>query len=403
MKHFLLVISILLMGTTSFGKMLVKYQWKYLDLLWENPQQKQEAINSGAYNISVSYVYDIDRAPDGRTFITAVRDKGVPVGLMTVTDQQGEGGPLLRPYPDWTWYKDDCKGITGGVYQVDIKCNHLFVVDSGRLGDDQLCPPQLLIFDLSTDKLVKRVNVPNEIIRNGTRFGLISSAFVYAPDCKDVKNNAIAFVADTKSFGLMIYNARTSKICRTESDFMKISNFSFMFENKNYSFEGITIGTYGLTIIGKELYYTNFMGNKIYKMEYSKLMECSEKNMNEANQKTKLVSTLESPTTMVTSDRCAIFFNDLTKTSIMCADATKEINSKNKDVIAHDPIQLQFPSGMKVRNGELWVLSNRYHIHSGNYVNIPNSLNKKEINFRVLSMPIKEIQKNTNCYSSCNY
>lgn len=62
------------------------------------------------------------------------------------------------------------------------------------------------------------------------------------------------FAADTKSFGLMIYNARTSKICRTESDFMKNSNFGFIFQNKNYSFEGITIGTYGLTIIGKGKY-----------------------------------------------------------------------------------------------------------------------------------------------------
>lgn len=72
------------------------------------------------------------------------------------------------------------------------------------------------------------------------------------------------------------------------------------------------------------------MGNKIYKMEYSKLMECSERDMNEANQKTQLVHALEGWTTMITSDRCAIFFNDFTNTSIMCADANKEINSKNK-------------------------------------------------------------------------
>ena len=42
---------------------------------------------------------------------------------MTVTEKQGEGGPLLRPYPDWSWYKDDCKGITGGVYQIQVSIN----------------------------------------------------------------------------------------------------------------------------------------------------------------------------------------------------------------------------------------------------------------------------------------
>lgn len=53
----------MLMEAMSFGKMRLEYQWKYLDLLWESPQQKQEAINSGAYNASVAFFFDVDRAP----------------------------------------------------------------------------------------------------------------------------------------------------------------------------------------------------------------------------------------------------------------------------------------------------------------------------------------------------
>lgn len=60
---------------------------------------------------------------DGRVFVSAFREKGIPVSILTVTDKQGEGGPLLRPYPDWTWYKNDCNGITGSVYQVDVSIN----------------------------------------------------------------------------------------------------------------------------------------------------------------------------------------------------------------------------------------------------------------------------------------
>ena len=44
----------------------------------------------------------------------------VPVSILTVTEKQGEDGPLLRPYPDWSWYKDDCNGITGGVYNIEV-------------------------------------------------------------------------------------------------------------------------------------------------------------------------------------------------------------------------------------------------------------------------------------------
>jgi len=63
-------------------------------------------------------------------------------------------------------------------------------VDGGRIGDDQLCLPQLLIFDLSTDKLVKRVTIPFDIAHNKTGIGLIASIAVFAPICQNVKNNA---------------------------------------------------------------------------------------------------------------------------------------------------------------------------------------------------------------------
>ncbi|XP_011637396.1 major royal jelly protein 3-like [Pogonomyrmex barbatus] len=183
MKHFLFVTSILSLTTISYDELLLKMQWKYLDLLWNSPQKKEETIASGRYNASAAFLYDVDirwrhQFIDGRIFITAIRDKGVPVSLFTVTEEQGKGGPLLRPYPDWSWYKDDCKGITGGVYQIEIRCNHLFVVDDGRIGEDQRCLPQLLIFDLSTDKLIKRVTVPINIAHNENAWGSLASFFM---------------------------------------------------------------------------------------------------------------------------------------------------------------------------------------------------------------------------------
>lgn len=61
MKQFLLVILILSMAVMSFGKLLLEYQWKYFDLLWESSQQKQEAIDSGRYNASIAFLYDVDK------------------------------------------------------------------------------------------------------------------------------------------------------------------------------------------------------------------------------------------------------------------------------------------------------------------------------------------------------
>ncbi|XP_011880390.1 PREDICTED: major royal jelly protein 1-like [Vollenhovia emeryi] len=200
----------------GFSKMSLEYEWKYFDILWESPQQKQEAIDSGVYyeNATGAFLHGVDKAPDGRIFVTAIKDKGMPVSVMTITEKLGKGGPLLRPYPDWSWYKNetDCNSIVSDVYQVDIKCNHLFFMDSGKRGLDYLCSPKLFIFDLSTDKLVKRVPIPNKIAHIAG-IGILTTVFVYAPDCTNIKDNAIVFIGDVEKANLIVYNARSSQMC----------------------------------------------------------------------------------------------------------------------------------------------------------------------------------------------
>lgn len=379
------------MATMSFcAKMHLEHEWKYYELLWESPQHKEEAIKSGKYNVSAAFFYDVDKADDGRIFITAVRDEGVPVGLLTVTEKRGESGPLLRPYPDWSWYKDDCKGITGGVYNIEIKCNHLFLVDDGRIGFERVCTPRLMIFDLSTNKLVKRVIIPFEIAYNKTTYGLLSSVAVLASHCQNIKDEAVVFMADVEGAGLIVYNGRTSKMCRVESDLMKMPpDPTFELTNETYL---LADTIHGLAIIDTDLYYARLSGNAIHKVDFQKLIECSPQDINQANKETQS-QLIKGPTTMLASDRCALFFTDITKTSIMCIDA-KKFNTIKEEVIVYDP-KLEFASGLKVRHGELLVLTNRYHIH------LVDKLNLNEINFRFLSIPITEIQKNTNCYSSC--
>ncbi|XP_011706116.1 PREDICTED: major royal jelly protein 1-like, partial [Wasmannia auropunctata] len=105
-----------------------------------------------------------------------------------------------------------------------------------------------MIFDLSTDKLVKRITVPIDIAHNKTGTRLLSSVAVFAPHCRNVKNNAIVFMADVGGAGLIIHNGRTSKLCRVESDYMKPTEPDFVLANKRYRF-GDTI--YGLTLIGR--------------------------------------------------------------------------------------------------------------------------------------------------------
>lgn len=65
----------------------------------------------------------------------------------------------------------------------------------------------------------------------------------------------------------------------------------------------------------------------MYKLETSKI-KCS-LSYDETNKLIQLAGMLSGQTAAITSERCAIFFSNIEKTSIMCADATKEINTKN--------------------------------------------------------------------------
>ncbi|XP_072767265.1 major royal jelly protein 1-like [Anoplolepis gracilipes] len=407
MKHLLFVISFLLVTIMSFAVDLKPmYEWKYVEYQWDSLQESQKTIISDNYNASSCILYDVDKAPDGRVFVTSVREKGVPASIMTVTDQMGEGGPLLRPYPEWSWYKNDnkdtkqasnkidndmCEGITS-VYRVYIKDNHLFALDCGQIGDDQVCEAQLLVFDLLTNTLVKRVIIPRGIATNRNGIGLLTTLTVFVPHCKDI-HDAIVLMADTKGYGLVVLDMQTSRFCRIESDFMKPTDTIFDIENCTFFLED---GILGITLVDKKLYYAPLSGDKIYKMKIPQQLECLLKE-SKIDNITEVAGILSGQTGPIASKDRAIFYSNMPETAIMCADTSKEINSNNSEVIAQDPKKLQFTSGMKVIHAfksELMILTNRYERV------ICNTLNLNEINFRVFSMDIEKIQNKTNCFDS---
>ncbi|XP_018343236.1 PREDICTED: major royal jelly protein 1-like isoform X1 [Trachymyrmex septentrionalis] len=395
MKQPLFVISILTTVTISFGVYLkTKYDWKYIDFLWESEKQREDAINSGNYNPNSCVLYDVDKARDGRIFVTSVREQGVPASLMTVSSETGPGGPLLDPYPSWSWYnKNDCNGIIS-VYRVSIKCNHIFVLDCGKVGEDAVCPPQLLIFDLENNMLVKRIRIPPHIANNKNGTGLLVTPLAYVRDCKHI-NDATVFMADIEGYGLAIYNDNFG-FCRIESNYMKPTDANFTIENQSFYLED---GILGLTIIYKQLYYAPLAGKEIYKMDLCNLhQECLELSQNEVDKLTQLAGTLSSQTGPIASEQCAIFFSNIPETSILCQDTGKEFHSTNTEVIAQNSDLLQFASGMKVANDgkSLIILTNRIQRV------ITNTLNLNETNFRILAMNIEAIRDETNCFASCS-
>lgn len=98
-----------------------------------------------------------------RIFVTTPRfSTGIPASLGFVSPRQGD--LLIQPYPDYSWHSShgtNCDGITSVVRVAIDACRQLWVLDTGVIAGAVKCPPQLLVFNLANDQLVKRYKFPS--------------------------------------------------------------------------------------------------------------------------------------------------------------------------------------------------------------------------------------------------
>ncbi|XP_018363991.1 PREDICTED: major royal jelly protein 1-like [Trachymyrmex cornetzi] len=387
----LFTLLILSMAIVSFGiKVNFVHNWRYCEYEWESQQQKEDAINSDTYNPYKCLFVEALKAEDGRIFITNTRvfGPGSPATLSIVTNKTGPGGPLLRPYPDWSWHNSNCTcdGIIN-VYYIYIRCNHIFVLDDGEIGETnkQICNPKLLIFDLKNDMLVKTIYIPLDIATNKTGSGLLVDVLVYVPNekCTHFLDKMIIFMADTKGNGIVVYDSSRKHMCRVESDYMKPTDTTFHVEGENFTYAG---GIFSMTIMYDELYYAPVSRKEIYKIKIKTLMECP--NKEEANKQTKLVKKLSNQVVGLSSTCHYIFYTD-TRTNSILGTNTYTKSPNNTVVLAQDDEKLQIISQTDISTywGRLTGLSNRFQKY------FQQTYNLSDINFRYFEMDLHEIFK----------
>ncbi|XP_018396175.1 PREDICTED: major royal jelly protein 1-like [Cyphomyrmex costatus] len=328
----------------------------------------------------------------GRVFmsIPKIGGPGTPVSLTIVTNETGSGGPLLRPYPDWSWYNNNsmCNGIIN-VYKLHIECNHIFVMDNGQSREtEQICDPKLLIFDLKNDMLVKTIYIPPHIANNKTGFGLLMDPLVYVPnkECTRFLDEMIVFVADTVGFGLVVYDSSTERMCRVESDYMKPTDANFVINDQNVTY---VRGIFSLTIISNELYYAPIAGNEIYKIKIKTLLECP--NREKANKQTKLVKELSSQTIDISSTKHYIFYSDSRTNSLVGTNSCTKSNN-NTVILAQDDEKLQVISSIEIISywNQLIGHSNRFQKYA------TDTYNLSDINFHYFEMDLAAILQEMN-------
>ena len=88
-------------------------EWGCIDYEWESAEQRDIAMLTGQYIQGNSVINDVEIYGEEMIFVAVTRRDGVPASLATVCGESGNGGRLLRPYPDWSWAcSTDCNCIT---------------------------------------------------------------------------------------------------------------------------------------------------------------------------------------------------------------------------------------------------------------------------------------------------
>lgn len=84
-------------------------------------------------------------------------------------------------------------------------CGRLWVLDSGQIdvstNPTQICPPQIFIFDLESDSLLLRYELPEAFIKQDSLYSNII-VDIRDGDCEDVH----AYLADVWRFGLVVFS-----------------------------------------------------------------------------------------------------------------------------------------------------------------------------------------------------
>lgn len=290
--------------------------------------------------------------------------------------------------------------------QADV-CGRLWVLDSGQIdvaiNPKQVCPPTIYVFDLKSDNLLLRYEMPPDFIKQDSLFSNIVID-IRNNDCQ----NAYAYVTDVWRFGLVVYSFKTGKSWRLFDHLFYPDPLAAAYELNGLEWEwtdgvfGIALSPYDENTKDRILYYHPMSSFREF-YSYASIVqnETGWMNIKEAFRVLGDSRGKHGQASASAMDRNGVlFFNLVTRNSIGCWDSGKSYKRTNMDVVAYNNETLIFPNDLKIDNEDrqsLWILSNRlpYFIYK--------FLDYNQYNFRIMTTFIDEAISDGICNPSFSY
>uniref|UniRef100_A0A182VSS2 Protein yellow n=1 Tax=Anopheles minimus TaxID=112268 RepID=A0A182VSS2_9DIPT len=416
-----LMLMVATMGTMLllpevFGvKLREKFKWREVSFAWPSEDVKQEALASGKYVVPNNLPLGLERWRD-KLFITVPRWKSGVAASLTYVNVSDGMSPDLRPYPGWdenqlpterngasdegsSYLKNNASIISTFRVRAD-ECDRLWVMDTGLadiLGDAvQYAPPSLVLFDLYTDKLIRRHFFNSTLLKEDSFFANVI-VDTERGDC----DNAYAYIPDLGSYAVIVYSLADDRSWRIKHNFFHFDPLAGDYNIGGVNFQW-TDGVFGMAV-GKRLqdgtrpvYFHAFSSTKEFMVSNTVLKNESYAQSPQAYYDYKLLGdrgpNSQSSAEFYDSETGVIFYTQVNKDGVGCWNTVMPLTADTQGLVDSDSDALVFPNDLKVDNeGTLWVLSDRLPMF------IFTSLDAEQYNYRILVGETRDIIKGTPC------
>ncbi|KAJ6636654.1 L-dopachrome tautomerase yellow-f, partial [Pseudolycoriella hygida] len=343
----------------------------------------------------------------GKLFITVPRRApGIPSVLYYIPDDLPAGSsPSLKPYPDYKTnelhpeQKPDKKRIVS-IYRTRVDdCGKLWFVCTGALeqnGVVQVQPPSIWIIDLETDSVIRRYEIPKDIVEQGR--GIISLKIDVQ---KDKCHEAHAYISDFLHQKIYVYSFEKNRM-------WSFSHFYLNYEPEftKFDFDGFKYqwfdGVFSVTLAKRNAdgfrraFFHPMSSNSEFEVSTRTLQNETVSTIPEAYKSHFVKLGNRGPLSQSTlhdfDDKTgSVFFALIAKSAVSCWNSKTLLTPESQGIVAQDDHTMNYPVDLSVYSGTVWTLTNTLPRF------IYGKLDTNEYNFRILRGNTKELIKGTVC------
>lgn len=264
----------------QIGRYNMIFHWNHLDWNFTDPKLKQKFEAKQAWKHAMPGGVKIDTL--GNYYVSVPRwAEGIPATMNRIVVK--EGVPLLEPFPSWDWNEAGNVKVLQSVlgYEID-ELNRMWLLDQGKIAytPSPEGSQKLVVWDLTTNKLLDSIDIPNMIAPFRTSFlnDLVvdnKNGYVYITDSGN------GWPDHPVAGGIIVYNMKTKQLRRVldrHYSTQDVPGFRFAIDLLPvFREKPMRIGSDGIALSAdrRTLYYCPITGRNLYAVDTALLRDFS--------------------------------------------------------------------------------------------------------------------------------